>query len=228
MKSGFESSPPIVGASSTSPQVICKPTAFVIHFYSAPGVRYSWRDGERPHVTAEGGELADVGVSTPRWSRGSDSTAGTQSDRCRGRGRPTSTTSTTSRGRSRCTTAPTVSTSRRMGRGNRTASSSALGDDDAVETAHHLCRPGVATEDLIGHATADRHVEVWTCDRGPSSRRRSDFAPSWAVGDGRSRSFQSTRGGRSDVFPGARLRSTRGERKRSARRGAAAKISGSA
>jgi hypothetical protein len=41
----------------------------------------------------------------------------------------------------------------------------ALGDDDAVETAHHLCRPGVATKAFLGHATADPYVEVWTCDR---------------------------------------------------------------
>lgn len=75
MKSGFESLSPHRGRVIDVAQVIRKPTAFVIHFCSAPGVHYSWRDAKRPHVNAEGGGLVDVGFD-PRWSRGSESTTG--------------------------------------------------------------------------------------------------------------------------------------------------------
>jgi hypothetical protein len=146
-------------------QVIRKPASYVVHFMAAPGVHYSWRDGERHHVTAERGDLADVGydrgfVEAVRDATGTAKHWSGSWESPHWSDLPEGVERTLARYdyADRLDDLPDADA-------RRARLFVALGDDDAVETAHYLCRPGAATDAFLARLALDPYGVVWRCDR---------------------------------------------------------------
>lgn len=136
----------------------------VFSLYDAPGQHYTWRDGERNHLTAEGGDLAEVGMD-PDLAAAIRDHYGTAKRWMPGWERDWLEAFDVDRIYSRIFHADRLDPFRDAKSRPEARMTVELRADDGVEAAHYLCRPNTkAAVDFLAMIEGDPDVQYRVID----------------------------------------------------------------